>query len=103
MCKVKYNQHFDTSSIHLTVGDLLPNTTYGVLLDGDGSGISDPLAFTTDNHGNGSYHHDIPQDATPDTIFKIYIWDGDLNTIFDVSDTEVRAIGVTECNDGDDD
>src|SRR4051794_9124490 len=55
VCKVKfYPDKFSPdlgatgfTSVHLTISGLLPNTTYGVLLDGDGSGISDPLAFTT--------------------------------------------------------
>jgi hypothetical protein len=102
MCKVKYKSQTDMSSIQITIRDLKPNTTYGVLLDGDGSGFSDPQAFTTDCHGHGSYTRDFPQDATVDTILKIYRWDGVIDTIFDVSDTEVRAVGVMECEDDDD-
>jgi hypothetical protein len=103
MCKVKYKRQTDMSSIQITIRDLKPNTTYGVLLDGDGSGFSDPLAFTTDCHGHGSYTRDFPQDATIDTILKVYVWDGDIDTIFDVSDDEVRAVGVIESDDDEDD
>jgi hypothetical protein len=106
MCMVKYDPHAFSpelgatgiSTIHLHIEGLLPNTTYGFKVDSDGSGISDPLAFTTDCRGNGDYHRDIPQDATSNTTCVIYIWDGfqgypidNGDDIFTVTNDELRA------------
>ena len=93
---VSYDADNGASTLTLEVRHLLPHTLYGVQLDGDGSGFSDPQAFTTDAFGRGDYTHVVAQDATPDRTCKIYNWDGDLDTIDVVSDMEVRAVGIPQ-------
>jgi len=98
MAKVKFieNQFETKFSIHIT--DFLPNTTYGVVLDGDGSGFADGLAITTNGAGNGNYNRTIPGDARPNASVTVFRWDGDIDELFTVSSLEVRAIGVVEVN-----
>src|SRR5262245_49355661 len=108
MCMVKYDPHAFSpelgatgiSTVHLHVEGLRPNTLYGFKVDSDGSGFSDPQAFTTDNKGNGDYHRDIPQDATLNTTCVIYVWDGfqgfpidSGDDIYTVTNDEIRAAG----------
>ncbi len=95
-CTITYDADADVSHVVINMRHLQPNTTYGVDIDGDGSGFNDPIGMTTDSLGRATYTHDVFQDATPDTICKIYIWDGDVDTIDDVSDMEIRAVGLPQ-------
>jgi hypothetical protein len=106
MCMVKYDANAYSprlgargiTTIHMHITGLLPNTLYGIKVDSDGSGISDPQAFTTDSRGDGDYHRDIPQDATSSTTCVIYVWDGTQgdpvdtgDDIFTVTNDELRV------------
>jgi hypothetical protein len=106
ICMVKYDANAYSpvlgtrgiTTVHLHVTGLVPNTTYGVKVDSDGSGISDPVAFTTNDKGDGDYHHEFPQDATSGTTCVIYMWDGTQGApmdngddIYTVTNDELRA------------
>jgi hypothetical protein len=115
VCKIKYETNNGSplgpySRLHLTITGLRPGVTYGVKMDGDGAGFSDPLAFTTNPAGHGSYQFDTPGQFAPNTFVQIYIWDGHdgelinplddpdtgarYSTIFDVTADELRANAV---------
>jgi 2',3'-cyclic-nucleotide 2'-phosphodiesterase (5'-nucleotidase family) len=91
---VAYFPANDTTYGTLAARRLLPNTTYGVLIEGDQGGQSDPVAFTTDSHGRGSYSTNFLQDGATGAHVTIYIWDGDVETIDIVTPDEARAEGV---------
>jgi hypothetical protein len=103
VCKVKNegNANNPMARLHLTITGLRPGMTYGVKMDGDGAGFSDPVAFTANPQGHGSYSHDTPGIAAANTFVQIYIWDGFQgypldagDDIFTVTDDELRANAV---------
>jgi hypothetical protein len=64
------NAHADNAGISITtqvmVTDLTPNTTYGVRADYCGGlGFSSPLAFTTNETGNGHFHFENAAGVCP--------------------------------------
>jgi hypothetical protein len=91
---VSYDPITDTTHGQLAMTHLQPNTVYGVLMEGDQGGESDPVAFTTDSHGRGSYSTDFLQDGATGAHVTIYIWDGDIDTIDIVTSDEARAEGM---------
>lgn len=95
LCRLTFNDQTFETKVHLLMHGLKPNTTYGVLVDSLGAGASDPLAFTTNPQGRGSYHSSIAGDATQGVFVVIYIWDGnpDPFSIFEVTPEEERAAG----------
>src|SRR5205814_6113054 len=50
---ISYSSDTDLSTAQLSVRHLLPETWYGVLIEGSQSGEDNPLAFITDSHGRG--------------------------------------------------
>ena len=93
MAILNYHPGNDTTEIQFAITDFRPNTVYGVKLESDFGGFSAPEAIATNVVGNGTYHHTIPFDRTGNPSVTIYVWDGDTNTIFDVSADEIRATG----------
>jgi hypothetical protein len=109
-CQIRYLQDDGASRFQMLIGGLRPGVTYGVKMDGDGAGFSDPLAFTANCFGLATYQHDAPGQAAPNTFVQIYVWDGHdgelinplddpdtgarYSTIFDVTDSELRADAV---------
>lgn len=95
--KIKYRESSGVTSILLQVRDLLPNTTYSVLVDGSGSGGAFPNAFTTNARGHGSWQFDdLLGPAADDSTVTIFRWDGDFEELFTVTELEVRAVGERE-------
>jgi hypothetical protein len=108
VCKIKYVTSTGYSHLDLKIHGLLPNTLYGVKMDGDGAGFSDPQAFTTDSRGRGNYDFDAPGQAAVNTFVQIYRWDGTQgfpvdagDDIFTVTNDELRANAHPEDTDGD--
>jgi len=82
------------TDVHVLLKDFLPNTTYGVKIESSGGEYSNPLALTTNSSGNGVLRVLIVgQDLTGGVTLLVYIWDGDVDNIIDVSAAELRAIG----------
>jgi hypothetical protein len=107
--KIKYASSTGYTHLDLKIHGLLANTLYGVKMDGDGAGFSDPQAFTTDSRGRGSFEFDAPGQAAPNTFVQIYIWDGFQgypldggDDIFTVTDGELRANATVDDNEADD-
>jgi hypothetical protein len=95
--KIKFKPTAGTTDILLQVRNLLPNTTYSVLLDGSGSGGAFPNAFTTNARGHGSWQFDdLLGQAADDSTITIFRWDGDFEELFNVSELEIRAVGEHE-------
>jgi len=106
--KIKYKASLNQTHLELKVHGLRANVLYGVKMDGDGAGFSDPQAFTTDDRGRGSFDFDVPGQAAPNTFVQIYIWDGFQGYPIDsgddiptVTDDELRANAHPEDNDDD--
>lgn len=95
MAMLKFDSRTQMTSVHVVLHGFLPNTVYGLKLDGDGGGFSDPIAVLTNNGGNGNYMLEMPQDRTSRPTIVVYIWDGnlDVDSIYEVTDDEKRAIG----------
>ena len=83
-----------TTYAQLSMRHLEPNTQYGVLIEGDQSGESNPVAFWTDSAGRGTYTTNFLQDGATGAHITIYIWDGNVETIDVVTADEARAEGV---------
>ena len=111
VCKITYDRDAGMTKMHLSITGLRPGVTYGVKMDGDGAGFSDPLAFTANPAGHGAFQFDTPGQFAANTFVQIYIWDGHqgelinplddpdtgarYSTIFDVTDAELRANAET--------
>ncbi len=95
--KIKFKPTAGTTDILLQVRNLLPNTSYSVLIDGSGSGGAFPNAFTTNTRGHGSWQYDdLLGQAASDTTVTIFRWDGDFDGLFDVTELELRAVAELE-------
>jgi hypothetical protein len=97
VCKIKVNGQ-DLSSIQMTISGLLPNTTYGILCDGDGFGLATVQAFTTNPQGHGAWHmNSMPQGGQLGSYcdITVFIWDNneDANSFWEVTAEEARATG----------
>ncbi len=100
-----------TNEIAVRIRCFLPNTTYGIkMISGEGAEFSVPDAITTNDHGKGKVLLDPGQSGTADYSFPpveviIYRWDGDPDMIGEISETEIRASGISgvHCRDTDDD
>jgi hypothetical protein len=100
MCKLRYERGQDRTGVHLTITGLLPGTTYGlnVTCPTTAQGFNNPQAFTTNPHGDGSFHGYFPQAADSTTTVQVYIWDP-INDPFPqdtILDSEQRADAVLE-------
>jgi len=86
------------TEVQLNVKGLAPDVTYGVQVD---PGFSDPLAFTTNAQGIGTYHGIVgfPMDITAFAVVRIFLWDGIVSNIDEVTFQELRAYGCVseEC------
>jgi hypothetical protein len=95
--KIKFESSTGTTDILLQARNLLPNTTYSVLIDGSGAGGAFPNAFTTNTRGHGSWQfEDLLGQAASDTTVTIFRWDGDFEELFNVTEAEIRAVGEHE-------
>lgn len=90
-----YSPNLGQTDIVLALANFVPGTVYGVRLDSDGGGFSNPQAVTTDQCGLGLVHLAVPQDRTGHPVITVYIWDGDFDpdSIDFVSSDEIRAVG----------
>ncbi len=101
MAMVRFNADIAGSDVHLRMDDLQCHTTYGVAIQATNSGsidYSNPLAFTTNWGGDGSFEVSLPTlDLGTNPIFYVYIWDGnaDPDAINDVTESELCVIGAT--------
>lgn len=95
MAVLNHHAGNNSTEVQVAVTDFLPDTVYGVKLEADGfcGGFSNPEAFMSNANGNGHYHHSVPYDCTQAPVITIYRWDGDVNSIWDVSEEEIRAVG----------
>jgi len=100
MAVISYNTLFAGSDVYLHLSDLVPNTTYGVALQGTLSTEPDYSrvdAFVTDAAGRGTFTVTLPAFdlGTTPTVF-IYRWDGntDPDSVLQVTSTELRATGT---------
>ncbi len=93
MAILNYHSGNNATEVQVIISDFLPNTTYGVKVEGGISGFSDPIAITTNAKGNGNYHNSTNFDITTNATVTIYIWDGDIDSIFEISADELRAEG----------
>ncbi|UCC29161.1 MAG: hypothetical protein JSU86_13275 [Phycisphaerales bacterium] len=95
MAVLNHHPGNNATEVQVAVTDFLPDTVYGVMLEAGGfcGGFSNPEAFMTNANGNGHYHHSVPYDCSQAPVITIYRWDGDVNSIWDVSEDEIRAVG----------
>lgn len=90
---IRYNRRKDETTVRVKLDRFKPNTTYGVKLDSDLGGFSAPQAITTNCSGEGRFRFALPFDRTRHAVVTIYVWDGNVDTVDDVSATEIRAVG----------
>jgi hypothetical protein len=85
-----------TTIAQVSMRRLQPDTTYGVLVEGEGGnfGESNPVAFTTDSLGRGTYATNFLGDGATGAHVTIYIWDGIIDDIAELTEDEKRAEGV---------
>lgn len=91
-----FSEHEGLTDVHVVLHEFLPNTIYGIKVESDGGGFSDPIAVQTNPGGNGNYQTTVPQDRTGHPRVTVYIWDGnfDPDSIDAVSSDEIRAVGT---------
>lgn len=90
---LKFSNSQGTTNVSLLALGLQPDTTYGVKLDSDSGGFTNPIAFTTDCLGFGVFMMAVPQDRTSHPNMTIFRWDGDIDTIDTIGPDETRAFG----------
>jgi hypothetical protein len=96
VAKVKYQANREENDFHLTISDLQPGTTYGVLVENldTGTGFADGAAFTTNPQGHGTFQATFgggDVTATSNVQVIIFLYDGDFDTLMTVTPLEIRA------------
>lgn len=94
MAMLKFDSRNGLTDVHVVLHGFLPNTVYGIKLESDGGGFTDPIAVETNNGGNANYMTNLPQDRTSNPVVTVFIWDGDIDAIDTVSADERRAVGA---------
>lgn len=91
---LRYRAASDETKIHVRIRQYLPNTVYGVRVENSiGAELSNPEAITTNCYGSGRFHITLPGDYTGIVTVTIYRWDGDNDTVLEVSADELRGQG----------
>jgi hypothetical protein len=89
---LSYSDDTGVTNVDLNVAGLRPNTTYSILIDGDGSGGAFPNAFTTNWFGRADWNFELLGPTADNAGVTIFRWDGDEETLFEVSNVEIRAV-----------
>jgi hypothetical protein len=94
-----YNGTEGTTTVFVDVKKLEPNTTFGIKFGFDDSGASNPQAFSSGSSGRVTYVENyntvLDPNAGGPVRMLIYVWDGDFETVDDVTPAELRAAGVS--------
>ena len=89
---VRYSATSGFTSVRVLIRGLQGQSTYGVLV---GESFVEVNAIQTNPAGNGNYFTEFPSQVFPaEPEIQIFKYDGDPNSIFDVTNDELRAIAT---------
>jgi hypothetical protein len=92
-----YDDASGTTTVILAMRNLLPNTDYSIKFGAGDDSHADPYTFTADSHGRAAYagqYGPTPNVANDPGFFQVFRWDGDFETLDEVTPAELRARGV---------
>jgi hypothetical protein len=92
-----YDDTTGTTTVFVSLKHLEANTLYGVKFGFDDSGASNAQAFTSDSSGKATYAETYATVLDPNgggsARLQVYVWDGNIETIEEVTNDELRAAG----------